>query len=687
MKKNIFFITLIVFCSFTANVFAQNEIKIITNTGSNKVQIRWAPLNPTVWKLGNKYGYRVEKFILFEGETFDAQSYKKPISLNKTPLKPLPKEQWAEAIKKDERVEIVKEIIYDETKNEKTTTANIAKKLRDEKNKFAFALFACDQSIDAAKAHGLFLEDFDVKKSVTYAYRISLWENPSSEKVDSAVVIVNTNEEFVLPKPRDFNIEFKDKTALLSWNVVYDKGIYGAYFVEKSTDGKVFVQQNEVPYVQGRTGKDEIKLYFYEDSLSENDKEYYYRIRGMSAFGEKGPYSEILKGKGVKDIKVLIQIDSFRVLDKEKVWFRWKVQGSDSVLIKEYNVMNAPTADGPFKKINTSSISKNKLEYSDFNKEPSTYYVIEAVGFQNQTYHSFPKLITREDSIPPLTPIGLEGKINDDGIVTISWKANTEKDLLGYKVFRANNLKEEPVTIDKSVLDVNMKIDTISLKTLTNKIYYYVVAYDMNYNPSPFSEPLLIKKPDKIPPSAPVFAKTELKNNAVSLEWINSSSNDVDWIFLNRINLATNESVNLDSFKIIDSITFYVDSAFEIGQKYKYEILTFDDSKNKTQLLSGIINTETGVRKAIANLKVKPNPEKSIITLSWKYEGKEKVVSYILFRSKAGEKPMIIATLNPETLEYIDTRAKINNEYIYMIKADLENDLETMISKPVNVKF
>jgi hypothetical protein len=48
---------------------------------------------------------------------------------------------------------------------------------------------------------------------------------------------------------------------------------------------------------------------------------------------------------------------------------------------------------------------------------------------------------------------------------------------------------------------------------------------------------------------------------------------------------------------------------------------------------------------------------------------------------------MIIATLNPETLEYIDTRAKINNEYIYMIKADLENDLETMISKPVNVKF
>src|SRR5690606_1035903 len=128
-------------------------------------------------------------------------------------------------------------------------------------------------------------------------------------------------------------------------------------------------------------------------------------------------------------------------------------------------------------------------------------------------------LIQPADSIPPIAPVGLEGVIDSLGVVTVSWQANTEKDILGYRVFRKNIEKEEPVQLTVSPTELNSYSDTVQLKSLNGKVYYSVIAVDKRYNQSEFSKSLALEKPDVVPPSSPIFTKYSIEKGSVQLQW------------------------------------------------------------------------------------------------------------------------------------------------------------------------
>ncbi len=73
-------------------------------------------------------------------------------------------------------------------------------------------------------------------------------------------------------------------------------------------------------------------------------------------------------------------------------------------------------------------------------------------------------------------------------------------DIRGFNVFYSNKPDHEFSLLTKTPLTDTVFRDTISLKTLTKKIYYKVVAVDYNSNYSKFSQILELKRPDVVPP-------------------------------------------------------------------------------------------------------------------------------------------------------------------------------------------
>ena len=112
-----------------------------------------------------------------------------------------------------------------------------------------------------------------------------------------------------------------------------------------------------------------------------------------------------------------------------------------------------------------------------------------------------PRMVQMVDSIPPAPPVGLSAKADTSGMVLLTWLPNDELDLFGYRVFRANSLHEEFSQITAESVYANCFTDTISLKTLTKKVYYKILAVDQRQNWSAFSEVLEVGRPDVVPPA------------------------------------------------------------------------------------------------------------------------------------------------------------------------------------------
>lgn len=112
------------------------------------------------------------------------------------------------------------------------------------------------------------------------------------------------------------------------------------------------------------------------------------------------------------------------------------------------------------------------------------------------------------DSVAPSIPSNIKCSIDSNGVVNLTWDKPKEIDVFGYRVYFSNNANHAFINLTGKPIETNSYSDTISLKTLTKKAFYKIVALDFNYNHSKFSEAIEIKRPDKIKPQAPFLPIT-----------------------------------------------------------------------------------------------------------------------------------------------------------------------------------
>ncbi len=668
MFKTILYITVIFCCiGMYAQDQSNTEIKVIARAQKDRVLLRWAPNSPADWQLLNKYGYAIERYTISRDQKTLSSAEKRSITPN--PIVPEPLQNWESEIQTNDEAAIIAQALYGKDfvvtgGDQLETVVNQSESLRQ---RYSFALFAADQNFDIAIKAGLGFIDTKAKANEKYLYRIVPNVPQDKLKIKQGSVFVGIIDYEPLPKPIDFIGVFNDNHVVLSWDSHTLSDTYTSYHIEKSINGKTFYSVNKKPFTtldKATNGRKPTRIQFI-DSIT-NDVSYRYRIKGVTAFGEIGPESTIVSGTGASSLKSTPQLLTKHIKEDKIVIFHWDFPEAANADILRFELNKSVTESGPYDVVKSIGPLERSIEYADL--DPTNYFTITAVGVLGDKQTSFPMLVQPKDTIPPTKPVQLSGTIDTLGIVRLQWAENKEKDILGYRVYVANSPDEEFSLLSASTVPKTSFVDTISMKMLNAKVYYKITAEDQRFNASEFSEVLELTKPDKIPPTTPVFKKYEILGKKIALEWSPSSSDDValyriyrkahterQWVLIHE---ANKDEVRYTDKKIAD------------GNAYEYTLLAIDEAglESKPSPPISVYIKRISSKPKVKGFYAQVNSQNETVQLSWRY--KEKNVSeYELYKGIQGQKIRLLRILPAETSFFKDEKITINSTYQYAIRA------------------
>ncbi len=664
-------------------------VKVIARSLPNKVMLRWAVDQPLDWKKANEYGFLIERATISRNDVAVVPIERE--QLVSVPLKPRPLEEWEALATKDQYAAVIAQSLFGDSFE---TTVPGSKMggvfaVNDElEQRFTFALVAAEQNYEAAKLAGWGYEDTLVKKGEKYLYTISV-AVPEEKKleIEKGTVYASPDMYEELPKPIGLMGVFGDRHVNLSWNFGLLQSLYSNYIVERSKDNKTYEQLNGQPIFNAQQPKNSKDIsIFYMDSIPNNEP-YFYRVTGKTAFGERGPSSEPLTGRAEESLGFVPRIYQKEIPKENKVILFWEFKEEGNRLISKFQLRKADTNKGPFVTVKDNiPVTDRKTEYEGLGV--SNYFTIVAIGKNGIESESYPSLVQPIDSVPPAPPTGATGVMDTTGVVKLSWTKNIEEDMRGYRIFKSNNPKLEFTEVTKESFKNETYIDTVPVADLNRKIYYKFQAEDQRYNRSKFSEILVVRKPDVIPPSPPVLTKYKVTEKGIQLYWIPSSSQDVMSHIVYR-KKGTEEEKGWEKINEsnIKKDTSFLDTKELLRDVYAYTIVAKDStglesnpSNPTTVVWDGTVLKEDDIRfSGIVDRELR------FIKLSWKIK-KEDVLEYRLYRSINGKALQLYKIFNKKNTGYTDVGLEINTEYVYGLQL-IRNGGKTSIIKKINLTY
>ncbi|WP_271785221.1 fibronectin type III domain-containing protein [Aquimarina algiphila] len=646
----------------------QDAIRVLVRALEGKVRLRWAPTSPSAWLKLNRYGYQIERFTVKRNGVLLPPSQERKVVEH---IVPQPLAQWKSIVDQNDYAAVLAQSLYGETFDVEGMgqggLAQIINKSKEIEQRFSFALMAADMNFKAATMGGLGYEDTSIEKNVEYLYRIKSLVPGDLLAIEMGLVAIQTTPIEPLPSPIELFAVPDDKSVLLTWEYAMFKTIFTSYYVERSENGTDFTRLGNTPLVNlNDTPEAPSKRMFYVDTLSKNNKTYYYRVKGISPFGEESPPSKVVAAKGVKKLSAVPHITTHEFDLTGGVIIAWEFAKEAEQEITGFELHWAIQEKGPYKTVQTAIASDvRKTVYT--HPEPSNYFKITALGKNNQKTTSFPAFVQTIDSIPPAMPVGLTGTIDTLGIVQLEWEANTDSDILGYRVFRGHIEQEQVSQLTVSPIETTVFTDTVQIKSLNSKVFYQIVAVDKRFNMSEYSEKLALKKPDVVPPSSPVFKGYKVSQEGVFLEWISSSSDDVDSHALYRQKTNAPEKGWQLLFQT-DTITRYTDQNVAANTKYRYAIFARDQSGLQSLPSTPISVTSKGVeQKNIKGFSALADLDHNQVALSWRKMPND-VSEIWMYKSKKEGEPFLWRQLPPDVTTLEDTDVSPGNWYVYTIK-------------------
>ncbi|GHT13539.1 hypothetical protein FACS189426_18600 [Bacteroidia bacterium] len=599
------------------------------------IKLRWAPANTSAWADGIKYGYAIERYTLVKDSVYQLNPER---VLLKQSLKPAPLPQWEELANRSDYAAVIAQAFYGDefelTGASKSNIGEIINQATELQQRFATSIFMAENDYAAAELAAWAYTDHSTNEKDQYLYRIIL-ERPKKLPGDTAVVFMGYKDKQALPKPLELTALWGDKAVILSWNYELLATTYHSYHLERKTDAEEnFKRITELPVT---AMGENMQTLFHTDSLPDNETVFSYRIIGITNFDEEGLPSDTITGTGMKPVNCIPNIYAGYFVGKDTARLFWHFDCEDSGLIDKLVVKRASIPDGDYE-IVRDNVPVDTKELDIILKDEINYVKIFALTKDSTETASFPFSLNQVDSIPPAVPVGLKVEIDSTAVAHLTWTANVEPDLMGYRILRAFTPDGEKSPLTSDFITGNHYTDTLSLALGNEKVYYSLTALDVRFNESQACATVEAVKPNNITPAAPRFTGYEIqKEGKVFLSWMTDNlSSEIDYFLTRASSSAERDTV----FTGNEKIRTFTDELSESGD-YEYLVIAKNRNNRKETYSPQKISVSITVSKemkAVSNFHSYVDVKDKYIELSWKKH--PEAVSYTLYK-KTGEKPVV----------------------------------------------
>jgi fibronectin type 3 domain-containing protein len=654
--------TLFILLLFSAGIYAQTDtvaVAVRANVKKDMIQLRWAATSSSAWYYTNKNGVTIERYTLIrDGQTL-AEPEKKILTTQ--PLKPHPLDDWQQIANADSYAAVIAQALYGESFEVSGGTRNIAEIIalsQEQQQRYAMALYAADMSYQAAMFAGWAFDDSDVKKGERYLYRIIPAGSDANRRIETGSAFTGLDDYRELPQPVELDAIFGNSTVMLTWNYELLENFYNLYFVERSEDGRNFYRLTKSP-LTNITGTSRM---FRVDSI-ENEKTYYYRVAGITPFGDTSPYSDTVYGQGHLMLIYVPHIIKAIPDDRGIFDVLWDFDVRGNVLLSHFELQRSDTGNGEYVTV-ISDIPPEKRNILYRDPQPENYLRIAAVPKIGETAYSFPFLLQIPDSIPPAVPQGLQGYVDTVGTVHIKWNANTDEDILGYRIFRGQTAGEEFVPLTDIAVKDTFFIDTVNVYNLNPKVYYAVSALDRRYNQSALCRAAEITKPVLIQPAPPFITKAEAAENGIKLEWVTGIDESLSSYVIYR---GTDKADSILAEITDANVKTFVDAAAVGGTLYRYAVAAKNTGNRQSALSPEITVKARFMEDAKAAIKkfTGKRTDRGIV-LQWQHTIAN-VRSISIYRKTQDAQFTLWREAGADTAEMIDEQANARATYEYLL--------------------
>ena len=455
-----------------------------------------------------------------------------------------------------------------------------------------------------------------------------------------------------------------------------------------------FVLLTDAPRINLR-GKefDEFQRSTFRDEELINYQVYTYRFYGHTVFGERILFAEVEvmpRNRTPPEAPRLLTLEHHA---PREVLLEWEMNDPPAADLLGFVVGRAPQPGEGFQIIHAELLSEETRSFTDttFIEGQLNYYVIQAVDTAFNVSSSIPAAVTLIDTIPPARPIWLSGEIDYLGVVTLEVERNPESDLMGYRLFRANDPEHEFSVIFEGFVDddslqhqiATLFNNTVTLNSLTPRIYYKIRALDFNFNQSDFSEMMIIERPDTIPPTTPVFRRVISRTVDIELHLALSESRDVETHHLYR---KTDMQAPWELYSFLDNDQqVFTDTMAIQGITYFYSMRAIDHSGNHSGFARSVFGKayDDGVRPVVENLQTSITDD--VMIISWQYDDRFAENAYfVVYRSDDQDR---LRQFRRTRDMHLEIPVQPGESVFFAVKAFTEDGGESPLSESISVPF